>query len=165
MLTREACETLVCGLVLSHLDFGNALFIGLPKEHLRQLQRVQNVAAQLVLGNSENSRSCLKSLHWLPINLRVQHKVLTMVYNSLNGQSPAYIRELIELHTPGRMGLRSEATYQRLKVPRTISRTFAARSFSVVAPQWWNSIPNHVKQAYSIVSFKKRLKTYLFDQF
>ena len=165
MLTKEACETLICGLVLSHLDFGNALYIGLPKCDLRLLQRVQNVAAQLVLGNSTCSRSCLKTLHWLPISLRVKHKVLTMVYNSLNGHSPAYIRDLIHLHTPGRSGLRSETVYQRLKVPRTTSTTFAARSFSATAPQWWNEIPDYVKMSDSVNLFKKRLKTYLFDQY
>ena len=85
--------------------------------------------------------------------------------HDLNGHSPAYIRDLIELHAPGRTGLRSETIYQRLKVPRTTSATFAARSYSVTAPQWWNEIPDYLKMSDSVILFKKRLKTYLFDQF
>ena len=48
-LTAQACEVLVHGLVMSHLDYGNSLFFGLPDCDIKQLQRVQNAAAKVVL--------------------------------------------------------------------------------------------------------------------
>ena len=38
MLTKDACKTLVHGLVISHLNYGNALFIDLPACNLDKLQ-------------------------------------------------------------------------------------------------------------------------------
>ena len=55
ILTKEACETLIVGLVISHLDYANCLYIGLPECDLKKLQRVQNMAAKIVLNNEENS--------------------------------------------------------------------------------------------------------------
>ena len=61
-LTQEACETLVLGTVISHLDYANTLFIGLPQCDINKLQRVQNIAAKLVLNNGANSHDSLKKL-------------------------------------------------------------------------------------------------------
>ena len=49
-LTHESAHTLVRGLVTSHLDYCNAIFAGLPNVLLKILQKVQNIAAKLVLG-------------------------------------------------------------------------------------------------------------------
>ena len=60
ILTKESCETLIVVLVLSQLDYANCLFIGLPECDLQKLQRVQNIAAKIVLKSEENSLTCLK---------------------------------------------------------------------------------------------------------
>ena len=165
VLTSEACAILTLGLVMSHLDYANALYIGLPECDMRKLQRVQNMAAKLVLNSADSSHSCLKNLHWLPIHLRIKHKVLTLLFKSLRGESPQYLRDLVELQSSGREGLRSNNIIQRLKVPFHRRKTFAGRSYSVAAPLWWNQIPNFVKDSDNVDIFKSRLKTFLFDQF
>ena len=90
---------------------------------------------------------------------------LALVYKSFRGQSPKYLGTMLELHTLERTGMRSERIYQRLKVPVVKLKTFAARSFSVVAPQWWSEIFNNIKQSDNVEMFKFKLKTYLFDLF
>ena len=60
ILTQEACETLIVGLVISQLDYANSLYIGLPECDLKKLQRVQGLAAKIVLKSEENSLACLK---------------------------------------------------------------------------------------------------------
>ena len=69
-LTKEANEVLVLGVIISHLDYANGIF----KCNLKRLQRVQNVTAQLVLGQEapQSNRNCLKSLLWLPIDIMCQ---------------------------------------------------------------------------------------------
>ena len=88
-----------------------------------------------------------------------------MVYKILLGESPSYLRELINPHQIRRQGLRSEDVYQKLEVPFAKRKTFASRADSVTAPAWWNEIPNDVKQAGNVEIFKKRLKRVPFDQF
>ena len=45
----------------------------------------------------------------------------------------------------------------------TLRKTFASRSFSVMGPELWNRLPNNVKDSDNIYLFKKKLKTFLFD--
>ena len=45
-------QTLVVALVLSRLDYGNGVMVGLPTHLVRRLQSVQNAAARLIYGAS-----------------------------------------------------------------------------------------------------------------
>ena len=69
MLTREGMVTLVMGLAMSYLDYSNALYAGLPECDINKMQRVQNIAAKVVLGRRkmDSATTCLKELHWLPV--------------------------------------------------------------------------------------------------
>ena len=81
-------------MVTSHLDCVNALYCGLPDSDIRKLQQVQNAAARVITGKTQREiiSMCLKELHWLPIEYRVQHKLLTLVYKCLVGEAPQYYR-------------------------------------------------------------------------
>ena len=49
ILTEDTTQALVLGLVNSHIDYCNSLFVGLPETDISKLQRIQNVGAKLVL--------------------------------------------------------------------------------------------------------------------
>ena len=86
-----------------------------------------------------------------------------MVYKCLSGDAPDYLKVLLNEYTTTRQGLRSEQSYKRLVVPRTVRKTFTFRAFSVYGPSLWNQIPNYLKELRSLDSFKKDLKTFLFN--
>ena len=52
-LTKDACTTLVLGLCISHLDYTNAVFYGLPEKTISHLQRIQAMCAKLTLEKSK----------------------------------------------------------------------------------------------------------------
>ena len=56
-LTRETCTTLTISIVISHLDYTIAILAGLPKVSLDKLQRVQNMAAKIVLNKGKYDSS------------------------------------------------------------------------------------------------------------
>ena len=49
VLTQEATQTLVLGLCILHLDYCNAILVGLPNCDIKKFQCVQNMCAKLVL--------------------------------------------------------------------------------------------------------------------
>ena len=61
--------------------------------------------------------------------------------------------------------LRSNNMYMKLDIPRVKRESFANRSFSVMGPRLWNDIPNDLKQCVNVETFKKKLKTFLFNKF
>ena len=162
-LTREACELLVHGLVISHIDYCNSLFAGLPDVDIGKLQRVQNTAAKVILQKThyDSVTVCLKELHWLPVHSRINHKILGLVYDALNCTGPKYLQELLTLYEPTCSGLRSSNTYKQLQLQE---KTFADRSFSVYGAKLWNSIPEGLRKQPTLHDFKKHLKTYLFTK-
>ena len=53
------------GLVISHLDYANAILVGLPETNIHKLQWVQNMAAKLILNKDKYNSvtECFKKLH------------------------------------------------------------------------------------------------------
>ena len=143
MLSQEECHQLMLGLVTSHLDYVNAILINLPQREIQKLQRIQNMAAKVVLCKNKHRSSWegLLQLHWFPIHRCIQHKVLTLVYKCMNGQAPDYLINLLSIH-PNGQSLRSDNIYQRLIIPWTKRKTFADRSFQVMDPILWNQLLN-----------------------
>ena len=162
-LTTEATQLIVHSLVISRLDTCNSLLYGLPQSQLRRLQLVQNTAARLITLTKKRSHitPILIDLHWLPVEQRIEFKILTFVFKSLNGLAPSYISELLHTYIPGRTGLRS-ANLHLLQELRS-SNSFGDRSFVICAPKLWNNLPTHIKNCTTLDSFKSLLKTHLFN--
>ena len=95
---------------MAQLDYANALYFGLPDIGVKKLQRVQNIAARLILRktNHDSITECLRELHWVPIRAQIDFKILVLVYKCLWGNAPKYLKNLITLNPVNRQGLRSE---------------------------------------------------------
>ena len=107
------------GLVITHLDYCNSILVGLPEVSMNQMQRVQNLAAKVILGKlkMESASECLMALHWLPIHSRINHKILTLVHKCIMGSAPEYLQNLLVVHIASRPGLRSASDTNLLVVP------------------------------------------------
>ena len=119
VLTPEAARLIVHGMVTSHLSYANALYYGLSETSIKKLQRVQNMAAKVILGKtkSESSRDCIMALHWLPVQERIEFKILTLVYKCIIWEAPAYLMDMIQARDMCQEGLRSNRDHKSLGVP------------------------------------------------
>ena len=83
-------------------------YVGNPVEGhkylLQKLQYVQNAAARLITGiwKHHHITPILMDLHWLPVNERIQFKILLLTFKSLNGLAPVYVDEMIQRYVPNR---------------------------------------------------------------
>ncbi|KAF7235564.1 Cytosolic carboxypeptidase 4, partial [Varanus komodoensis] len=103
-LENDCLATVTHALVTSRPDFCNALYVGLPLKTVRILQLVQNRAARLLTGTGRyvHMTPVLRQLHWLPIEVWAQFKVLVMIYKALNGLGPGYLKERLHPYMPSR---------------------------------------------------------------
>jgi len=156
-------QSLVVTLVLSRLDYGNAVLVGLPTHLVRRLQSVQNAAAWLIyhMRSADHITDALVTLHWLRIPQRIEYKVAVMTYKVLRGTAPRYLGPLaLVSDLPGRRTLRSANT-SRLLVPPVRHSTVGSRAFTVAGPRIWNLLPEETRSAQSLSTFRQCL-TFLF---
>ena len=164
-LTRTATATLVSAFVLSRIDYCNSLLFGSTNDVTSHLQRIQNYAARVIfrLPMSSSITIHLKSLHWLPVKVRSTYKIACLCYHCHSSTVPSYVTDMLHkkpLHT--RNTRSSSYTMPLLNRAAHSKATLGDRSFSFASSSVWNSIPNDVRCAPSLSSFKSRLKTYLF---
>ena len=161
-LNEDATRSLVNAYVTSRLDQCNALLAGLPQYLIQKLQRVQNCSARLVkhIPWRASITRHLKNLHWLPVSQRIQFKVLIIVFKSLNGLAPQYLRTMFHLYRPTRV-LRSSSK-GLLSVKRYHTR-YGFRAISRYGAVLWNKLPYDIRNLETLSQFKSCLKTHLFQ--
>ncbi|KAK0140290.1 hypothetical protein N1851_022732 [Merluccius polli] len=145
-LSPPAAESLIHAFISSRLDYCNSLLTGITSHSLHRLQLVQNSAARLLTHtrSREHITPILHSLNWLPIN--IIFKTLLLTFKALHHLPP-----------PPTCLTSSSPTAPPIK-------TFGDRAFSHTAPRLWNSLPQPVRDSPSLLTFKSRLKTFLFSQ-
>ena len=163
-LDIESTKTLVQALVMSRLDYANSLLLGANKTLIARLQAIQNSAARVIakVDRRTSITPIRRGLHWLPVEIRIQFKILITCFNCIHGKAPTYLCEILKPYQPTR-NLRSSQGYL-LCVPFTKSKTFSSKCFSISAPAIWNNLPVMLRNCDNLLKFKSMLKTFLFKR-
>jgi len=138
---------------------------GAPAVLPSRFQSVLNAAARLVFSANRSAHvtPLIRELHWLRVPERIQFRLCVLTYRCLNGTAPQYLREFIlpASSRSSRRQLRATESISLL-VLSTCRTTIGDHAFPVVTARAWNSLPQRVRAASSIVSFRQELKTCLF---
>ncbi len=103
-LSEHATQLLVQALVLSRLDYCNALLAGLPANSIKPLQLIQNAAARLIFNEPKRTHvtPLFIKLHWLPIAACIKFKALMFAYKTTSGSAPLYLNSILQTYVPSR---------------------------------------------------------------
>ena len=158
-LSLEGLKMLVNVLVISRLDFCNCLLYGIPKYQRDKLQRIQNTAARLVMGVklSGHATPILKNLHWLPVEKKIEFKILLITYTWPLCRLP----EAFNWNASTVTNFKISVTFTTLS-SKAKTKNYGCRVFSFVALKLWNSLPEDINNAKTGIFFKNKLKTHLF---
>ena len=142
-LSLDGLIMLVNALVIPRLDYCTCLLYGIRKYQRDELQIIQNTAARLVMD--------IKRSDQLPVEKRIEFKILLIAYKTIHGQSADYLKRLIEMYQPSRT-LRSSAC-SLLCPQKAKTENYGCRAFYFVAPKLWNSLPEDIKNAKTVIFF------------
>ena len=130
------------------------------------VQSVLNAAARSIAGlpRSDHITDTLASFHWLKAPERIQYKLATVVYRSLNGTAPSYLAaDLWRLSDmPSRRRLRSSLTHQLDVRLQSQCATVGDRTFATAGARLCNSLPADIVSCDTLPHFRRELKTFLF---
>ena len=143
--------------ILSKLDYCNFLYANATNKQLKPLQKCLNAGMRYIFSirRSQHVTPYLKRAHVLPIRFRIIYKLCMYVYKINNGLAPEYLNSLVTKRETSRQ-LRSTMD-ETLVATHYEPSTIAFRMCSE-----WNQLPRELREAPSIDSFKKYLKTHLF---
>jgi hypothetical protein len=156
-LQKKHLETLVHAVTSSRLDYCNSLFININKDNIYKLQKVQNVAARLILGKRrrDSAKLALYELHWLNVDTRITFKILLLVHKVLRGK----YSENLSLSYKNFNGRPDDIL--KLETP-SFKTKYGKRIFAHDGSRLWNALPVNIRTEDDIEQFKKMLKTFLF---
>ena len=130
----------------------------------------KNSLARIVANTTKYSHitPVRKSLHWLPVLHRSVFKTALLVYKFLHSGHPKYFEPFLKPRHSVYRTRRSQSDGVLLEVPHCASiyksKKHFGLSFAYDAPRIWNDLPDDVRSAKSLSSFRKKLKTYLFEK-
>ena len=107
-----------------------------------------------------NSVPIPERLHWLPVKFRIHFKICAITFRTLKDNQPAYLADLLVRPKCSKY-LRSTNS-NRCVVPRIMTKT-GSRALSISGPALWNALPVPIRNAKTILTFQKLLKSQLFD--
>ena len=161
-LNPTTAETLIHAFISSRSDYCNALLFGVSVKSLNRLQYVLNSAARVLTRTRpwQHITPILHQLHWLPVQCRIQFKIILLAFKAQHNLAPSYLSNLLTPYQPTRTLRSTEA--HLLSTPSAHLRTMGDRAFSVAGPKLWTSLPLALRQCTSLSTFKSLLKTHLF---
>ena len=154
---KTAC-TIATSLIHSKLDYCNSLYLNISNQQLNRLQLILNSAARAVTKTPKfhHITPHLKSLHWLKITQRIQYKILSLTYKSLQFNKPSSISDLSpynQLVLPAHLQL---SLSNALQIP--LGSKFLTDLSTFKRPALWNALPHHLRshshssQSHSLLS-------------
>ena len=169
-LTEDTKLLLINSLVISKIDFCNALYMNIPQYQINILHKLLNYCIRFIynLPKRMSVRDYYLKSHILPAKLRIKFKCLLIIHKCIYGSAPMYLKSLLEFRNdnPISYSLRSTTDNLALQTVHTArTSNFAKRGFSVYAPCIWNELPMNLRSCTNTETFKKLLKTFLFRQY
>ena len=156
---KVLAHSLVSSLVSSRLNYCNSHLSGIVDTDLPKLQQCsESTGPRCDKATSIYSHSGLplRSLHWLPVKFRIVFKITLLTYKT----AFTHLHSMLARLLPSR-SLRSNKRITLL-VPM-VKTNAGARTFHSCAPSLWNNVLLSVHSASSAATFRKCLKTHLFD--
>ena len=145
------CWLTVC-LINSVLVYCLPLFGGCNIEDIKQIQVLQNKAAQIVTHSPPRSSrlTMFSKLNWLTVNQLITYHTLLTVYKIRKSGEPEYLARF----------LKNENCFGKIIVPNT-RLTLAKKSFVWRGSQQWNLLSSELRNSSKIGHFKRGVREWV----
>ena len=163
-LSKKTKRKLASSLILPLLDYCDSVYYNAAKGLLNMVQKVQNACVRFMLNikKRDSVRDCFKGIKWLTMEKRRSLHSLLLIYKILKFEEPSYLFDLFNSSLTNHSystRLNSNISFTPPR-PRT---TKYSNSFLVQSMKSWNDLPEAIKGAPTVQSFKSRAFRHLLN--
>ena len=129
---------------------------------IHKLQKVDNNTARLTCQTpkSHHIPPALDTHHWLPVEQRIECKLVLFAFKSVSNKGLSYPSDLLKFYIPSRQ-LHSSSDFHLLCIPSFHLKSFGQGKFLYQASVLWNSLLILLCHSNSTFAFKSALKMHL----
>ena len=120
------------------------------------------------VGKRDSPSTFMNTLHWLPMRERIKFKICMYIFKCLQGSAPEYLTDSLSHKlkpTTGPLTRSSADPDTSLLIAHVGKHHIGDKSFHVSAPSLWNGLPRNIREACTLYSFKKVLKSHLYPSY
>lgn len=150
------------GYILPLIDFGSCTWGTTSNTNIERLNKLQKRAARIILKAEYITPSTImfQRLGWMSVSSRLKYNKAVLAYKALNKLTPAYISNLLKPSSQIRNKCLRSSENGSVSIPRSNTALYDG-SFSCSASRLWNSLPQTVRLAPSLNSFKRSVKEFI----
>ena len=153
-VTFEVLSVIYSTIVQPYFDYCSVIWGNCNKSPATKLQKLQNRTARILAFSPYDASvdNLYTSLAWKKLEAQRKIQTASMVYKSLNGLAPQYLKSLFSYRNEvSSYSLR----YSEGKLPLPLPRTNCVKNhFSYRGSVLWNSLPIELRQAQTLAVFK-----------
>ena len=145
-------------LVLPHFDYLDIIYNKASQASLKKLDIIHRKIAKIALDVkvTNNKRDTYVKMNWLPLQLRRQVHLATVMYKVINGIAPPSICDLFQYCSGSR-----SSEQCNLVVETTVN----SKEFQYIGAKCWNDVPTSIRESICSKGFSKRYKNLLFEKY
>ena len=132
--------------------------LNLNEKVKKKIQIMQNKCIRFCLKLDKMhhiSEEEFKLINWLPTSKRVDQCINTITYNFVNNTCPYYLNDIFEFAPHCSIGTRNNFSKLKNHFRET---NMGQKAISYIGTSIWNSLPDSIKRANSLNTFKHDVK-------
>jgi hypothetical protein len=159
-LPLEARKLFFNSYMLPHFDYCCIIWGNCSKELIDDLYKLQKRAARIILDRDISTRSheLFNELKWMKLVDRIDYHKAVQMYKCVNNICPQNLQELFELNANIHQHNTRAAANNNLHVQQCHPKSFSYQGVRI-----WNRLPNTVRNAHNINTFKRRYQMNYFQ--
>ena len=155
-LNQKQSLLLYNSFIMSQFNYCSLIWMFCGKVANNCVNRTHKRALRILFNDFTSSfEELLQKANQCTIHRKSLQKLMVEVYNSLTQQNPSFLWDMFQ-EKINDYNLRSK---NLLMLPQAKTTTYGNESLSFRGSILWNSLPNDIKTATSVCSFKKSIKT------
>ena len=162
-ISRKSLNQIYISFLRPVLEYSAVVWDGCTLYEKESLEKIRHEAARIVTGltRSVSIEKLYSEIGWLSLSERRKYQKLIITFKSKLGMLPSYLSDLFPqiVGTSSRYNLRNASDY--VVFNRRTERF--SRSFIPSSVELWNSLPEQIRNADTLSTFKHYLLTYYFS--